>query len=257
MTKIISFVIFLCISIASAQADVSDGLVGWWKLDEGSGTSAYDSSGQGTTASFVNTPTWISGKKYGALTFNGSDNYLDVGTGTIGITAGSTGLTLAAFVNVTTFQSYTVMIGKSEAGNPYGGWQINTNADTGNRFGGGINVSSTWTGITSVNTYTTGRWYHVAMTYDGTTLRLYVDGVQDTTETAAGTIQYSNAGSQVNIGRNPAADAPLRYLTGSVDDVRVYNRALSQTEINAINEGGRPRISVKGTARFGGFKSNL
>ena len=218
-------------SQAQGTGRLDSGLTGYWPLDENTSTSAADASTNGTAGTLTNGPTWTTGQIGSAVTFDGTNDYISVGTGTVGIPAGSKGLTLSSFVKVTTFQSYTVMIGKSHT-STYGGWQLNTNADTGNRFGGGVNVSGAWTAITSANTYSTGVWYHVAMTYDGVAMRLYVNGALDNTVAAAGSIQYAtNEAAEVNIGRNPASDVPSRYLTGSLDEVRVYNRTLSADEI--------------------------
>lgn len=225
----------------NAPTGTETGLKGYWSFNgqDVSGTTAYDRSGAGNTGTLTNGPTKVIGKIGQGLSLDGSNDYVSVGTSTLGITAGSTGLTLASWVKVTTFQSYTVMIGKSHT-STYGGWQLNTNADSGNRFGGGVNVSGTWTPVTSASTYSTGIWYHVSMTYDGAALRLYVNGVLDNTVSAAGTIQYATSeAAEVNIGRNPAADVPLRYLTGSLDEVRIYNRTLSVAEITALYNQSR------------------
>jgi hypothetical protein len=67
--------------IPSAHAqDITTGLVGHWKFDEGSGTTATDSSGNNNTGTLVNGPVWTTGKMGGALSFDGSDDYVDVGT---------------------------------------------------------------------------------------------------------------------------------------------------------------------------------
>jgi hypothetical protein len=54
------------------------GLVGYWQFDEGSGTSGSDSSGQGNTGNLINTPTWIAGVSGNALSFNGTNQYVNI-----------------------------------------------------------------------------------------------------------------------------------------------------------------------------------
>ena len=72
--------VLACVTVAHASAIIdapnSTGLVGWWKFDDGSGTTARDWSGQGNTGTLVNSPTWVVGKIGGALSFNGSNQYI-------------------------------------------------------------------------------------------------------------------------------------------------------------------------------------
>ena len=74
-----------------------------------------------------------------------------------------------------------------------------------------------------------GTWTHLATTYDGTTLRVYVNGVQVGSLAATGTIASSTG--QVTIGGNSVWG---EYFAGAVDDVRIYNRALSAAEITSL-----------------------
>ena len=69
-------------------------------------------------------------------------------------------------------------------------------------------------------------WTHVALTYDGTTLRLFVNGTQVATRATTGTIQATDNPLWIG-GNNPYGE----YFTGLIDEVRVYNRALTQTDI--------------------------
>ena len=71
-------------SVESEEVEVKvsdslqNGLVGWWKFDEGSGTVAYDSSGNGNDGNLTNGPTWATGKIGGALSFDGVDDYVEL-----------------------------------------------------------------------------------------------------------------------------------------------------------------------------------
>jgi len=79
MRKLIIFILFLT-SSSVANADISTGLVGWWKFDEGSGSSAFDSSGNGNAGTLVGSPGYGAGKiGQDALSFNGSSQYVSVG----------------------------------------------------------------------------------------------------------------------------------------------------------------------------------
>ena len=83
--------------------------------------------------------------------------------------------------------------------------------------------------VTSANTYNDGQWHYGVVTYDGTsTVRLYVDGVQIATKSTTGT--PDNTGNlPVRVGANYLT--PDRFFIGNVDEVRVWNKALSATEV--------------------------
>ena len=89
------------------EVKVSDallnGLVGWWKFDEGSGTVAYDSSGNGNNGNLTNGPTWTTGKIGGALSFDGENDYVDVPS--IQSVNGG-GVTFAVWIKPTHFDTY-------------------------------------------------------------------------------------------------------------------------------------------------------
>ena len=77
-----------------------------------------------------------------------------------------------------------------------------------------------------------GVWTHLAVTYDGTTLRLYVNGVLRSSTAASGGIAASTA--PLRIGGNTVFSVPgTEYFAGLIDEVRIYNRALSAAEITA------------------------
>jgi hypothetical protein len=91
--------------------------------------------------------------------------------------------------------------------------------------------------ITSPNRYNDGQWHYAVATYDGTTtLRLYIDGVQVASKSTGGAVPDNTGTQPVRVGANSrAAD---RFFTGNADEVRVWNRALTSTEVsNAYNSG--------------------
>jgi hypothetical protein len=96
--------------------------------------------------------------------------------------------------------------------------------------------------ITSPNKYNDGQWHYAVGTYDGTTLRLYIDGVQVASKTTGGAVPDNTGTQPVRVGANSrAAD---RFFTGNVDEVRVWNRALTSTEVSsAYNSGNFDDIS--------------
>ena len=211
-------------------ATPAPGLVAAYNFNEGSGTTVSDSSGHGITG-ILQGATWTSGGRYGnALSFNGSSSYVDLGNPALLQITGS--MTLSAWVKATSNPSDDgEIVAKSDSAS---GWQLKTSADTGPhtfgvRVAAGANVPSRRYGTTvrSLNA-----WYHVAGVYDAAarTLDIYVNGVWNN-GVLTGTVPASqiNSAVTVNIGRRSGGF----YFNGVIDDVRIYNRALGQTEIQA------------------------
>jgi regulation of enolase protein 1 (concanavalin A-like superfamily) len=202
-------------------------LVGWWKLDDDSGTIVLDWSGQGNHGTIVGDPQWILGYDDGALSLDGFDDCVNCGdpnsfniTNVISILAWIKANSAGNGAN----QSY-VMKGNSGA-EGYGLRHSATN-DLQFRTANGINVQ------TPVNSSFNGVWHHLAGTYDRSQLMLYVDGELQANISAAGDISTSSY--NLNIGREAVGN---RYLyDGAIDDVRVYSRALTEDEIKQIIKG--------------------
>jgi Concanavalin A-like lectin/glucanases superfamily/Helix-turn-helix domain len=191
-----------------------------YALDETSGTSARDASGSHTGT--VTAPTWVEGKYGKALSFNGTSSCLSVPNSLDLQLSGA--FTLSAWVkpnNVTqwapifykeaeSFYSYSLFFGAFEAGHIQGyvadhPWE--------------------YTEVESPGKLTAGTWAHVAMTSDGTTLRLYVNGAQVDTSSAKAAMESKQPlliGCAKNFGE---------YFNGTIDNVRVFNRALTASEI--------------------------
>ena len=216
--------------IQPAPAHAATGLVAGYGFSEGSGTSTADSSGNGITGTLANVPAWVAGKNGTGLSFNGSTTYVDLGNPAALRLTGS--VTLSAWV----YETVDVgddgqIIAKSDGGS---GWQLKSSPDTGVRTfaiaitdSSGVIVQRYSNTVRALNT-----WYHVAGVYDASarTLSIYVNGVLDN-GVLSGTIPASqlDSGANANIGRRSGGF----YIRGTVDDVRVYGRALSLAEIQA------------------------
>ena len=106
---------------------------------------------------------------------------------------------------------------------------LNASKDTGAlRPSGGGTIGSGESWISGPSASPVGSWTHVALTYDGSLLVLYVNGVQVASTAVSGLIQASSSPLWIG-GNQPYGE----YFKGLIDDVRVYNRALSQAEIQA------------------------
>ena len=209
-----------------AQSGAS-GLVAAYGFDEGTGNTVQDQSGNNLTGTIVGA-TWTTAGMYGnALSFNGTSSYVDLGSPSAFQLTGS--MTIEAWVKAAANPADDGQIVSKSNG---AGWQLKTSPDTGpHTFGISVSVNSTTkaqrysTAVPALNT-----WYHIAGVYDAAALTLstYVNGVLDN-GTLRGTVPASqlNQTANVNIGRRTGGF----YFNGVIDEVRIYNRALSQAEI--------------------------
>ena len=209
------------------------GLVGWWKLDETSGTSAADSSGNGNTGTLTNGPTWTAaGADNGALTLvKASSQYVNVPDAASLQLSGS--WTVSAWVNPTTVPTSG------------GGVKVITKDDASNNSNYGISIVNNTSGCTGLGfriffdpganscyttTITPGTWYHVVGVWDSVAknLMVYLSGALVNTQNIPSNVPTSAPGGPLELGGEAGVSA---YLDGTLDDARVYNRALSAAEI--------------------------
>ncbi len=198
-------------------------LMGWWKLDEGQGTTAVDWSGHGRNGTFQGEPVWVAGIDGGALEFDGS-SHVDTG-----YTENLATYTISCWV-----KSPDAPSGASPSGPLHREQNYQFNWNHGNdvfRGAAAMNVGGTWQAA-SYMPLQANNWYHLAATYDGTSFKAYRDGVLITTTPVTGA---PNAESNtLKLGRHAAA---AQFFTGTVDDARVYNRALTAEEIVKVMRG--------------------
>lgn len=169
----------ICLQILheSGAAAQTSGLIAAYSFDEGTGSTVTDLSGNGNTGTILGA-SWTTTAKYGkALSFNGSNSYVDIGNSASLQMTGS--MTWSAWVNAAANPPDDGMIiSKSDNSS---GWQLKTSPDTGQRTfgsavtaGGGTRVQRYSSTLPSLNT-----WYHVAGVYNATgkTLDIYVNGI--------------------------------------------------------------------------------
>ena len=161
------------------------------------------------------------GKFNGALSFNGTNASVSVpDSATLDLT---TGMTLEAWVRPAVAGGWRTAIAKDQPGNLAYGMYTNTN---GTFPGGEISVGGSQRSLNGTSTLPVGSWSHVAATYDGATLRIFVNGTQSAQLAVAGSIATSS--SALHIGGNGVWG---EWFNGTIDEVRVYNRALSAAEL--------------------------
>ena len=204
------------------------GLVAAYGFNEGSGNTVTDATGHGLTG-IINGATWTTGGRYGgALRFDGSSSYVDLGNPAALQLTGS--MTVSAWVRADADPGNDgEIIAKSDTAS---GWQLKMTPDSGaDTFAARVSNAGTGTvhryGATATSL---GVWYHVAGVYDSAarTLNVYVNGLLNNGG-LNGTVPstQANAAVNVNIGRRTGGF----YFNGLIDEVRIYNRALSQSEI--------------------------
>jgi uncharacterized repeat protein (TIGR01451 family) len=197
------------------------GLVAAYAFDEGAGTSAADASGGGNTGA-IGTASWTTQGKYGsALSFNGTSAKVTIpDAASLRLT---TGMTLEAWVNPSVVDGSIWRDVIYKGNDNY--YLEATSCCQGRPVGGGIFSGSHGEAFGTSN-LPLNTWTHLATTYDGTTLRLYVNGSQVASKAQTGSLATST--NPLHIG----GDAIFgQYFSGLIDEVRVYNTALTQAQI--------------------------
>jgi endo-beta-N-acetylglucosaminidase D len=161
-----------------------------------------------------------------ALLFDGVGKYVDAGT----VNLNNSPFSLEGWVKANTFKASSPFISSImgiEDGSNTAEVRLGDAGITADRLQFVANLGGVTRKLAANAVLTTGTWYHVAATYDGTAMKLYINGVLDASLTTSGSLV---ANAPFTIGRNYASS---RCLDGSIDEVRVWKRALSATEILA------------------------
>ncbi|MDD3007061.1 MAG: LamG domain-containing protein [Candidatus Pacebacteria bacterium] len=237
------------------------GLVGYWDMEEGSGQVVKDKSGNGNdgvlgssssedSADPVFGPGHDSSGEGGAgLKFDGRDDYANLGHGS-NLTSNS-GFT------------YSFWIKWSGANNGgYGGLVEYLNrgiqnsriliVDSSSRI---IVQDSTGTPLTSNYVFSKDTFYHIVLTWDGTLPYLYVNSILDTTGSVASFASAVSNDIKIGVG---ADWSPTYYFNGSIDEIRIYNRAISEDEVRQLYNQKKPILEMnfdEGSGNLAGDKS--
>ncbi len=209
------------------------GPIAQWNFEEGSGTTLNDTSGNGFNGTLTNGPAWSRGKYGKGLDFDGSNDYVTVADYA---NLSSTTKTLEAWVKMDSLGTDDLLVGKG-AEEWFG---YNANAAIGcaaSKFGFAIFNGTAWACASSTTTPATGVWYHLTGTYDGTNIRLYINGVLEGGPTAqTNPVDTVNA---FNIGSYDGA--PTTYATDAIiDQVKLYNYARTAGQIAEDLNAGHP-----------------
>jgi len=202
-------------------------LVGWWKLDDGAGVTAADSSAHGNNGTLNGDPQWVTGKTNGALEFDGND-YVEVPHTDI-LTVDSE-VTVMAWINAQRHDSdggdWQGILAKSNAPRSYSFYTYVDGTLHFSTTSGGGYVGSNSTGQVPLN-----EWVHVCAMVVGGMHRYYINGVL-AGEAHSGIVLPGTADTDpVRIGMTQEGN---NGFLGMIDDVRIYNRAVTREEILSL-----------------------
>ncbi len=241
-TRFVLTMAVLLLGASAGQAPAADDpyLVGWWTFDDGSGTVSKEASGKGKDATLVGGPAWIKGKVgSGALSFDATDDIVEVPE--VPAFDLSDALTITAWIKVNNFSTHYFILDKSPSGtapdNYPGNYEFRSTPAGLLEFGHQTSQGTDYHFYVSTGSLTAGRWTHVAVTVvKGGQVKFYIDG------TPAGEAAQSFTWPVLN-------DEPLRiggrkdkysFFSGCIDDVHLYNRALTAGQVKAVLDGGAP-----------------
>lgn len=195
---------------------VTDGLVSWWKFDEDGGGIAYDSWGvyNGT----LHGPNWVPGKSNSALNFNGNSDYIDVeGSGGVDLAQ----YTIECWFKPSIINDWRMIVAKLTDPGSVNNFELRyyTGGKVQLAASGGAGPT-TPTGVISI-----GTWAHLLATFDGTNGRVYIDTIL---KAGPSGMSVDFVPETIYIGTR---DGFYNYAAGIIDEVRIYNRPLTQEEI--------------------------
>jgi|GEM_PF-3663435 len=192
------------------------------KMDENSGTTAHDSSAYGNDGT-IHGANWTTGKFGSALSFDGSNDYVDCGNDeSLKI---SNEITVATWIKPDSMSGLKVIMSKR--------YSFELDRSGSNKINFYIGDGSWWKDhVTTTSSYTLDKWTHVVGVYDGSKLKIYIDGNLDNSKSTSAT--FGTNTEHLYIGNGIGS----YYFHGMIDEVRIYNRALSDEEIRAHYEQG-------------------
>lgn len=198
--------------------------VAYWKFDENTGASAANFFGNGNTA-FLNNTKWIAGKVNSAVSFNGTTSYAKAANSpSLNITGP---ITLEAWVKPAKLA--TAYIIKKASLDSVNGYELSL-SETGKAFFR-LNQKTSRDAykLESISSYPTSgaTWIHIAGVYNGFRMKIYIDGRLE--KTIAGPLSIASNTDALEIGGFDNSE----YFSGGIDEIKIYNRALSDSEVLA------------------------
>jgi YD repeat-containing protein len=220
-----------CLTIIPSPSFGSDvSLVGCWQFNEGAGNVAADTSGKGNCGT-ITEPAWVCGKIGKALQFAGK-SYVEIPHNEV--LNPRNAITIEAWIYPASNMQWRKIVSKSLGSNTdYCIFQGSTN-----NLGFSLKMGTVARTVYSpAGSVPLGKWTHVAGTYDGTCMRLYINGIQVSSIAICG--QINAHAEPLRIG----GDAPDAYFAGMLDEISIYNIALTAAEIlNHYEAASQPAV---------------
>jgi hypothetical protein len=220
----------------TVKADSSDGLVGHWNFNEGTGIIVHDSSGNGNNGTIVGDSQWVNGVEGTGLLFNGDDIVAIPDNSVLNPSQ----ITLCCWVKLNRlaygngyqWNQSQFMICKGGDRTPGAYFLCQGGTDPSSLFVA-LQIGEGWNGnyVEGYFPLETDHWYFVTGTYDGDIMKIYLDGVILASKDV-GNISVGND-SPLYFSYNDVSGYPY-YLDGVLDEERVYNKALSEEEIELL-----------------------
>jgi hypothetical protein len=227
---------------------VTDGLVlnldaGWYNSYPGSGTVWTDLSGQGNNGTLFNSPSFSSNGQ-GSLNFDGTDDYVRVNeSASVDITTNT--ITFGAWCYPTVSNKYQHILVKGVGeSRQYGMWlSVNGTSQIFRNVNGVVGQ----TDVTISKPWVVNAWNYIMLVYNGSTIKIYLNGLEVFSENASGNITHTN--SNVNLGGEPTQSF---LFVGNITNGQIYNRALTADEIFQNYNTQKTRFGFGGQSLFSG-----
>ena len=249
MPKVI-FVFSLCALLIITSFGIAnvaeDGLVAYWPFDEGKGKEAIDVTGNGHDGEFNGKPEWVEGKFGTALEFNGVDDHVIVADDPA--FAIEENITLMAWFSPNDDLTGHRLMSKNNS--------IFVIFDFGNADSIDFLVKPNNTFAQSTTTdWKVGEWYHFAGTFDGKTMKVYINGELE--GDAANDVPIAPSGLELWIGGDDLGNA-TDHFPGKIDEVRFYEKTLSEDDIQKVMETPQD-VEARGklTTTWGNLKAKI
>ena len=228
--------ILLLIFLSNLHAST---LIGYWGFEEGSGSTAFNSSSNAGLDGNIYNGTYTTGVvgNY-ALSFNGSNTYVEIANSSL-LVPQTIGISL--WFNPGSSQVYAADIldkGHGHGSNPYyGGYVLQYGDTSSTNFAALYGNGSTFCGVSSGNGYQDNTWHHLVANLGQDEISIYLDGVLISKIAGQGALVQNDA--NLYFGRHRFLG---RYFNGLLDEIRLYDGALSQEEVNILYAKGDPSL---------------
>jgi len=224
------------ITVTVSTTTTVNGLQAYYTLNEGSGALAGDSSGNNNSGT-ISGATWTTGKKGGGLSFDGINDYVRT-PGSSSLAISENAITISAWVNYLNTNTHQIFIAKpykeGSHVSPYFSYSMHglfvNSTQIRPRFW--LAIGGTAKSVSSSELLNSQTWYHLTGVYNGSTMKIYINGVERGSVSVSGNI--TSYTTPLLIGANGGF---TECYKGSIDDVRIYNRALSNQEVQDLYTG--------------------